>query len=120
MTRISLLACLAALSPLAACNTATNAPPAAQVQPPATPGGYATQRYTPQGFALPQAEGCQGDVARFRAIMTNDYSTGNVNLKVYRQITDEIDQAAQACAAGDSARASAMIHATRMKFGYPG
>ena len=116
MTRISLLACLAALSPLAACNTA-NAPP---VQPPATPGGYATQRYTPQGFALPQAEGCQGDVARFRAIMTNDYSTGNVNLKVYRQITDEIDQAAQACAAGDSARASAMIHATRVKFGYPG
>jgi len=119
MTRISLFACLAAVSSLAACNTA-NAPPAAQAKPPATPAGYATQRYTPQGFALPQAEGCQGDVARFRAIMTNDYSTGNVNLQVYRQITDEIDQAAQACAAGDSARASAMIHATRMKFGYPG
>jgi hypothetical protein len=119
MTRITLLACLAALSSLGACNTA-GAPPAPQAQASATPAGYATQRYAPQGYALPQGEGCQGDVARFRAIMTNDYSTGNVNLKVYRQISEEIDQAAQVCASGDGARASAMIHATRAKFGYPG
>jgi hypothetical protein len=113
-------ACLALLMPLAGCNTA-GAPPAPQVQASATPPpGYATQRYTPQGFALPQGEGCQGDVARFRGVMANDYSTGNVNLRVYRAIAEEIDQAAQLCASGDGARASAMIHTTKAKFGYPG
>jgi hypothetical protein len=85
----------------------------------ARPQGYATERYTPPGFALPSGEGCQGDVARFRAVMSNDYQTGNVNLSVYKSITSEIDQADHVCAAGDNARASAMIHATKSKFGYP-
>jgi hypothetical protein len=51
--------------------------------------------------------------------MSNDYQTGNVNLSVYKSITAEIDQADHVCASGDSARASAMIHATKSKFGYP-
>jgi hypothetical protein len=119
-TGLSRFVWLALLMLVADCNTAGTPSPAPQVQASATPPGYATERYTPQGFALPQGEGCQGDVARFRGVMTNDYGTGNVNLSVYRQITAEIDQAAQVCASGDGARASAMIRATKAKFGYPG
>jgi hypothetical protein len=93
--------------------------PAPAPQAAARPQGYATERYTPPGFALPSGEGCQADVARFRAVMSNDYQTGNVNLSVYKSITLEIDQADHVCGAGDGARASAMIRATRSKFGYP-
>jgi hypothetical protein len=110
------LASLALLVALASCHQAapTPAPTAA-----ASPPGYATERYTPSGFALPSGEGCQADVSRFRAVMSNDYQTGNVNLAVYRQITAEIDQADHVCASGNGAQASAMIHATKAKFGYP-
>ncbi|MFI5012236.1 MAG: hypothetical protein ACHQAY_07815 [Hyphomicrobiales bacterium] len=112
----SRLASLAFLLALASCQQAAQAPaPQAASQPP----GYATERYTPQGFALPGGEGCQGDVSRFRAVMSNDYQTGNVNLTVYKQITAEIDQADHVCASGSSAQASAMIRATKAKFGYP-
>ena len=85
----------------------------------AKPSGYATKRYTPQGFALPGGEGCQGEVARFRAVMGNDYQTGNVNLAVFKRISEEIDQADRVCGAGNSVEASAMIHAAKAKFGYP-
>jgi hypothetical protein len=91
-------------------------PPAPQA---AAPQGYATERYTPAGFALPRGDGCQGDVGRFRAVMGNDYQTGNVNLSVFKQISAEIEAADHVCAAGDGARASAMIRATKAKFGYP-
>ena len=93
------------------------APPAPQAA--AQPTGYATHRYTPAGFALPGGGGCQGDVARFRAVMSNDYQTGNVNLSVFKRIGAEIDEADHVCAAGDDARASAMIRTTKAKFGYP-
>jgi hypothetical protein len=105
----------ALLLALAGCNQ-TAPPPQAAV---ATPAGYATERFTPEGFSLPNGGGCQGDVSRFRAVMSNDYQTGNVNLKVYKEISAEIDQADHVCASGNSAQASAMIHATKSKFGYP-
>ncbi|SDR62633.1 hypothetical protein SAMN05519103_08042 [Rhizobiales bacterium GAS113] len=114
--RFRLAAC-ALLLALAGCNQTAQAPqPQAAA---ATPAGYATERYTPAGFALPNGSGCQGDVSRFRAVMSNDYQTGNVNLSVYKQIGAEIDQADHVCASGNSAQASAMIHATKSKFGYP-
>jgi hypothetical protein len=93
--------------------------PAPAPQAAARPQGYATERYTPPGFALPTGEGCQGEVGRFRAVMSNDYQTGNVNLSVYKRISAEIDQAEQVCVSGDGSRASAMIRATKSKFGYP-
>ena len=105
------------LAALAGCNQMASAPPPQAAS--ATPAGYATQRYTPTGFSLPGGSGCEGDVSRFRAVMGNDYQTGNVNLSVYKQISAEIDQADHACAAGNGAQASAMIHATKAKFGYP-
>jgi hypothetical protein len=101
---------------LAACNEAGPAP---AVQATAAPSGYASQSFTPQGFTLPRGEGCQGDVARFRAVMSNDYETGNVKPSVYRQIGDEIDRADHLCASGNGAQASALIHSTKARFGYP-
>jgi hypothetical protein len=111
--------CLAASALALVLGACVQQAPAPQAQAAARPPGYASERYTPAGFALPGGEGCQGDVARFRAVMSNDYQTGNVNLSVYRRITSEIDDADHVCAAGDAARASGMIRTTRSKFGYP-
>jgi hypothetical protein len=113
LTRLAALVfCLA----LAACNQEAAAP---APQAAATPSGYATQAFTPEGFALPGGAGCQGDVARFRAVMSNDYKTGNVKPSVYRQISDDIDRADHLCASGDGAQASALIRSTKSRFGYP-
>ena len=101
---------------LAACNQEAAAP---SPQAAAPPSGYASQSFTPENFTLPGGGGCQGDVARFRAVMSNDYQTGNVNLSVYKRISAEIDDADRVCVAGEGAKATAMIHATRSKFGYP-
>jgi hypothetical protein len=112
----SRLALLAFSLMLADCNQA-GPPPAPQAA--AAPSGYASESFTPQGFTLPGGEGCQGDVGRFRAVMSNDYETGNVKLSVYKQINGEIDQADHLCASGKGAQASAMIRATKSRFGYP-
>ena len=101
---------------LASCNQEAPSP---SPQATASPSGYATQSFTPAGFALPGGAGCEGDVARFRAVMTNDYQTGNVKLSVYRQISDEIDHADHLCASGSGAQASALIRSTKSRFGYP-
>jgi hypothetical protein len=112
----SRLAALVSCLSLAACNQEAPAP---APQAAATPSGYATQSFTPQGFTLPGGAGCQGDVARFRAVMSNDYQTGNVKLSVYRQISDDIDRADHLCASGDGAQASALVRSTKSRFGYP-
>jgi hypothetical protein len=83
------------------------------------PSGYATQAHTPQGFRLPEGSGCSGDVARWQAIQDNDYHGGNIGLPVYHAIQREIAQAAAACSAGHDAQATAMIHASRARHGYP-
>ena len=87
---------------LAACNStqpqavATSAPQAAAADPYRnTPAGV-----TPQGFTLPEASGCQGEVARWAAIQDNDLKTGHVSKSVYDQIQGEIAQARAACASG--------------------
>ncbi len=112
----SRLAALVFCLSLAACNQEAPAP-APQAAAPSS--GYATQSFTPEGFTLPGGAGCQGDVARFRAVMSNDYQTGNVKLSVYRQISDDIDRADHLCASGDGAQASALIRSTKSRFGYP-
>jgi hypothetical protein len=101
---------------LAGCNQAGPVPAPRAAAP---SSGYASASFTPEGFVLPDGTGCQGDVARFRAVMNNDYKTGNVGLPVYRRIIGEIDQADHACASGNGPQASAMIRVTKSKFGYP-
>jgi hypothetical protein len=107
---------------LAACNTTQPQATAPQPAPAgatdayrATPAGV-----TPQGFALPTGSGCQGDIARWAAIQDNDLKTGHVSKSVYDRIQGEINEARTACAAGNSAQASALVRASRARHGYPG
>ncbi len=85
----------------------------------ATPRGYAVQPFTPKSFKLPDGSGCAGDLARWQAVQANDYGGGNVGLKVYNQIQNEIDQAAALCAAGQDAAARKLVAASKARHGYP-
>ena len=98
------LAALVAL-PLAACNqTAATAPGNANV--------------TPSRSNLPSGSGCGGEIARYRAVMSNDLATGHVNQSVYNRVDREIAQAEAACSAGRDAEAVRMIAATKSRHGY--
>ncbi len=81
--------------------------------------GYATEHFTPQNFHLPEGSGCSGAVARWQAIHSNDYASGNIGLSVYRQIQSEIAAAAAACSAGRDAQARALVASSRRPPGYP-
>jgi len=106
-----LLTALAALS-LAACDASAPAPQTAAPPP-------ATTDVTPDSFKMPTAEGCAGDVERYRAIMENDLSMGHVAKSVYNQIEKDIGEADAQCAAGHEAQARATIVASRKRHGYP-
>ena len=94
----------------------TVAPALAQKDP---EPGYATRPFTPQDFHMPEGSGCSGDVARWAAVQDNDYRSGNIGLPIYHKIQNEISQAAAACSAGQDAKASAMVRASRSRHGYP-
>lgn len=98
------LAGMAAL-PLAACNR--TAPPA--------PASAAT---APSGFRMPEGSGCQGEIARYRAVMDNDLAMGHVHQSVHTRVAREIEQAQAACAAGRDAEAMRTIRATKARYGY--
>lgn len=73
---------------------------------------------TPSGFRMPDGAGCQGEVARYKAVMDNDLAMGHVNQSVYTRIAREIEQAATACSTGRDAEAQRMIRATKSRYGY--
>ncbi len=98
---------------LAACNQ--TAPPRQAAQAPANPSYV-----TPAGFRLPEGAGCSGEIARFRAIMTNDLETGHVNAGVHGRVTADIDQAAALCGGGQDGPARVSLAATKRRYGYPG
>ena len=102
---------------LAACNQTAPETAAAIAQP--APTGYAVRHVAPDGYTLPDGAGCSGAVARYQAVMDNDYATGNVGLGVFKTISDEIAAARSACAAGNDGQASGMISASRSRHGYP-
>jgi hypothetical protein len=111
MSRRNKILLLAAfLLSLCACNSA--APP-----PVAEP---ASRSVTPPGFKLPEGSGCSGAIARYRAIQDNDLAMGHVNQNVYDQIRKEIGEAEGACAAGEDAKAQALVRASKARHGYPG
>lgn len=100
---------------LGACQSTNNAP-ASQAAQRQEPRGVTP---TPSNFRLPEGAGCTGDIARFRAIQANDLETGHVTKSVYDQIEAEMKRAEAMCAAGQSGAASALVRATRSRFGYP-
>ena len=73
---------------------------------------------TPPGFEMPGGSGCAGEIARYRAVQDNDHASGNVAKAVYLQIQREIAAAEKVCAAGEDAKASAMIRASQARHGY--
>ncbi len=81
--------------------------------------GYATQPFTPPSFKMPTGAGCAGDVSRWQAVQDNDYASGNIGLKVYHQIRDEIAGADALCRAGHDPEARGLIHASKRRHGYP-
>lgn len=83
------------------------------------PAGYGIQAYTPRDFRLPEGAGCSGDIARWQAVQANDYASGNVNLRVYNQIQNEIARAAQACSARHDGEARRLIASSKARHGYP-
>ena len=94
--------------PLAACNQTASGPAPAP----------ASTSATPSNFRLPEGSGCQGEIARYRAVMSNDLAMGHVNQSVYNRINGEIGQAEAACAAGRDAEAQRMIRTTKSRHGY--
>jgi hypothetical protein len=68
---------------------------------------------------MPGGSGCAGEIARYRAVQENDLAMGHVAKSVYGQIKREIAAAEQACSAGQDAKATAMIHASQVRHGYP-
>src|SRR6218665_1581919 len=99
---------------LAACQSAG---PAA---PPPAPSDYAVPGVTPSTFHLPTGSGCNGEVARFQAVMDNDLASGHTTKAVHGRVSAEIANARSTCAAGNEAGAVGQIKATKAKFGYPG
>ncbi len=93
---------------LAACNQTASGPAPAP----------ASASVTPSGFRMPEGSGCQGEIARYRAVMSNDLAMGHVGQSVYKQVDREIGQAETACAAGRDAEAQRMIRATKARHGY--
>jgi hypothetical protein len=94
--------------PLAACNQTASGPAP-------VPAGTSV---TPSSFRMPEGSGCRGEIARYRAVMSNDLAMGHVNQSVYNRVDRDIGQAEAACAAGRDAEASRMVRATKARHGY--
>lgn len=108
-----LLAAAALLSAaLAGCNQTAGAPPA-------PPPGTAAPGVTPSTFRLPEGGGCQGDVARFQAILKNDSEIGHLSASVYARASADVRQAETACASGREVQARTIVAQTKRNYGYP-
>ncbi len=87
--------------------------------PEAGPGSGPGPAVHAQGMKLPEGANCSASISRYRSVMDNDVSTGNVEAPVYNKIQVEIGEAERACASGQDARAVALIRASRARHGYP-
>jgi hypothetical protein len=88
--------------------------------PPQASAPQARAAMTPSDFKLPQGGGCGGEIARYKAVIDNDHSTGNVNDSVWKQIEGEIASASAACSSGNEAQALGLLRASKSRHGYPG
>ena len=79
---------------------------------------FAQSPVTPPDFRMPGGSGCSGEIARYRAVQENDHASGNVAKSVYNQIKREIAAAEKFCAAGNEAKATAIVHASEARHGY--
>jgi len=98
---------------LAGCNAPRQTQPVIDPSGPARPG----EASLPQ---MPAGAACSEQVSRYHSVIDNDRAMGHVNPSVYSQIEGEIADAAAACAAGQDAKASALVRASKARHGYPG
>lgn len=85
--------------------------------PPQAPAASASNITSP-GFKLPEGAGCSGEIARTRAVIDNDLSTGNVDKSVHDRFVADLGKASAACAAGRDGEALRLAEATKARFGY--
>jgi hypothetical protein len=98
---------------LAGCNAPRQTQPVVDPVGPAQPAAAA-------GPALPAGAACSEAITRYRSVIVNDRDMGHVNPSVFNQIQGEIADAAAACAAGQDAKAVALVRASKARHGYPG
>ena len=82
------------------------------------PAAAAASGVTPAGFSMPGQSGCAGEIARYRAIMDNDLSTGHVNKTVYDKVSADLERASAAYSSGRDGEAVRIVAATRSRYGY--
>ncbi|MBV9393842.1 MAG: hypothetical protein JOZ84_05455 [Methylobacteriaceae bacterium] len=70
-------------------------------------------------FASHAGSGCSDEIARYKAVMKNDFDTGNVNKSVYSQFQSEIARADAACSAGRDNEAIGLVRSSKARHGYP-
>ena len=92
---------------LAACTQTTPLAPAA-----------GSTNVTAAGFRMPDGAGCQGEIDRYRAIMTNDLAMGHVRPRSMDGSRRKSIGLEAACAAGRDAEAMRMVDATKRRHGY--
>ena len=92
---------------LAGCNT------------PAAPPAAAAVSTAPTDASLPRGSDCADVISRYRAVVSSDASTGNLEQPVYRKIEKEVAAAEASCAAGHDAQAAAMVADSARRHGYP-
>lgn len=96
---------------VAACNAPRQTGPV--IDPPGPP------RPAPSALQLPEGAACAGSISRYSSVIENDLAMGHVDTGVHRQIQGEIAEAAAACAAGQDAKAAALLRASKARHGYP-
>ena len=92
----------------------TAAAPSVPIQSSSLPPGV-----SPPGFALPEGQGCAGDISRFRAVLANDAQIGHLSASVYKRASADVSQADTACAAGRENQARMIVFSARRTYGYP-
>jgi hypothetical protein len=112
MRSLNFTAALALPLALGACNANRPTPTIEAALPAVQDMARVTPRAAPEG-------GCAAEIARYRAIQANDFTTGNVNKDVHAQIETEIAEAERACSAGDQLRAQYLLRASKQRHGYP-
>lgn len=65
------------------------------------------------------AASCSGRIAFVQRVIDADLKTGFVGKKVHDAMSSDLAQAAQACQAGNDAKAQALISSTQRRHGYP-
>jgi hypothetical protein len=67
---------------------------------------------------LPAGAPCSAKINHYRSVLEADHTTGNVDPEIYAQISQEIGNAASACAAGRNGEALSLIQASQARHGY--